>query len=255
MKSMLNVYCLQLDIIWEAKKENCLRASKILKSSKIQANSLIVLPELFATGFTMNTEKSLDSDSSVSAFLQEQARTFSSWILAGLARKNGSEVENQAVLFAPDGTERLTYAKQRLFSPAAENKHYSPGKKVETIELEEFSLAPFICYDLRFPELFRAAVKDAAEVFVVIASWPAKRSYHWQLLLKARAIENQAYVIGVNRCGIDPDNKYDGQSAIVDPQGNLLAEAGAEEQVLHGILNREFLLSCRQNFPALDDML
>jgi predicted amidohydrolase len=115
-------------------------------------------------------------------------------------------------------------------------------------------VSPFICYDLRFPEAFRGAVRRGARAFVVIANWPAERHEHWDLLLRARAIENQAFVVGVNRCGSDPRHAYAGGSMIVDPQGGILARAGGEECVISADLDAASLMEYRERFPALGDM-
>jgi len=115
-------------------------------------------------------------------------------------------------------------------------------------------VAPFICYDLRFPELFRMAVRQGAQLYVVIANWPASRVHHWVTLLQARAIENQAYVVGVNRCGSDPKVAYAGRSLVVSPRGVILADAGGGERVLSAELDLAALQAYRAEFPVLQDM-
>jgi predicted amidohydrolase len=118
----------------------------------------------------------------------------------------------------------------------------------------DFQVAPFVCYDLRFPEIFRAAVKQETGLFVVIANWPSAREEHWLALLKARAIENQAYVLGVNRCGDDPKLHYSGRSQLIDPRGAILADAGESEGVISAELDLKALEEYRSSFPALADM-
>ncbi|HKG80277.1 MAG TPA: nitrilase-related carbon-nitrogen hydrolase, partial [Pyrinomonadaceae bacterium] len=118
----------------------------------------------------------------------------------------------------------------------------------------EFTVSPFICYDLRFPEIFRAAVFQGAQLFVVIANWPASRVRHWITLLKARAIENQAYVMGVNRCGNDPKLSYSGHSMIIDPRGEVLADASEVEGVISAEIDAEALAQYRREFPFLNDI-
>jgi omega-amidase len=115
-------------------------------------------------------------------------------------------------------------------------------------------VAPFICYDLRFPEAFRVATRRGAQVLAVIANWPAAREGHWMTLLRARAIENQTFVIGVNRCGTDPNHTYSGRSQIIDPRGEILADAGSTEGLIHGRLDLQLLTAYRNEFPALRDM-
>ena len=117
------------------------------------------------------------------------------------------------------------------------------------------SIAPFVCYDLRFPELFRSvAATHRPDLFVVIASWPEKRLTHWLRLLQARAIENQAYVVGVNRVGADPFYQYPGRSVIVDFNGEFLADAGDKEGCIQAAIDLEVLRKYRQGLPFLDDM-
>ncbi len=117
-----------------------------------------------------------------------------------------------------------------------------------------FAVAPFVCYDLRFPEVFRVASRSGANLLVVIANWPAARGAHWLTLLAARAIENQAYGIGVNRCGRDPNAAYAGQSRILDPRGRVIAEAGGAVSVVEADLDLEALLTYRREFPVLADL-
>jgi predicted amidohydrolase len=128
-----------------------------------------------------------------------------------------------------------------------------PGTEPVVVECGEFKLAPAVCYDLRFPELFRAGVKRGANLFAVIANWPTARLDHWLTLLKARAIENQSYVIGVNRCGRDPNAEYPGRSQIISPRGEVLADAGGGEGVVRGELDLPELQAYRREFPVLQD--
>jgi predicted amidohydrolase len=114
--------------------------------------------------------------------------------------------------------------------------------------------APFICYDLRFPEVFRAAARRGAEIFLVIANWPDRREQHWVTLLQARAIENLAYVVGVNRSGRDPEHVYPGRSMIIDPHGKILADAGGGEAVISAEIDPAEVRNWRRDFPALADM-
>jgi predicted amidohydrolase len=154
------------------------------------------------------------------------------------------------VLF-DNGREVARYAKMRPFKLAGES--VEPGAEPVLVECGEFKLAPAVCYDLRFPELFRAGVKRGANLFAVIANWPTPRLDHWLTLLKARAIENQAYVIGVNRVGRDPNAEYPGRSQIIGPRGDILADAGNAEGVISAELNLPALESYRREFPALQD--
>jgi predicted amidohydrolase len=152
----------------------------------------------------------------------------------------------------------MRYCKLQPFTLGGESEHYVAGERLCLFECQEFTVAPFICYDLRFPELFRQATAQGANLIVVIASWPVIRDDHWVTLLKARAIENLAYVVGVNRCGQDPHHYHSGRSVIYDPQGRVLANAGAdaggEEGWIEAQLELQPLLDWRRSFLALGDI-
>ncbi len=146
------------------------------------------------------------------------------------------------------------FHKLHPFTFGGEAEHYTAGRDIKVFSAGVFAIAPFICYDLRFPEVFRAAVRRGANLFVVIANWPTPRDYHWTALLKARAIENQAYVIGVNRCGNDPHHFYLGHSVVLDPHGRTVAEAGTEEGIISADLDLPSLIRYRHEFPVIEDM-
>jgi predicted amidohydrolase len=136
----------------------------------------------------------------------------------------------------------------------AERNHYVAGDDIVTFTWNDATVAPFVCYDLRFPEIFRRAVKRGATLMVVIANWPEARITHWLSLLQARAIENQCYVIGVNRCGMDPTLRYPGRSVVVDPTGVIVADAGNQERVFSTNLDPKLVETIRTKLPFLPDM-
>jgi predicted amidohydrolase len=144
------------------------------------------------------------------------------------------------------------YQKIHPFSFGDENQHYRPGDRVVTWDVEGLRITPFVCYDLRFPEPFRLAADDT-DAFVVIANWPERRREHWRTLLRARAIENQAYVLGVNRVGEGGGLVYSGDSAAIDPLGRTLVEASEREAVLVADVEPGAVASWRSTFPALKD--
>ena len=128
---------------------------------------------------------------------------------------------------------------------------HKPGDRVEVFPLNDFMVCPLVCYDLRFPELFRIGMQMGANLFLVIACWPKERIDHWVSLLKARAIENQAYVVGVNRAGSDSETEFGGRSLVIDPMGKFLADAGTEESVIQAELDLNQLNAWREKFPVL----
>jgi omega-amidase len=232
----LNVLGLQLDIVWEDKSANHAKIRRLLSEARPQPGTLVVLPEMCLTGFTM---ADLEDTGESLAELSKGIR-----LLAGMKRNQ----RNEAVLFE-DGREVACYAKMHPFQFAGES--VVPGTEPVVVECGGFKLAPAVCYDLRFPELFRAGVKRGANLFAVIANWPTARLDHWLTLLKARAIENQSYVIGVNRCGRDPNVEYPGHSQIISPRGEVLADAGEDEGIVRATLDLPELRKYRKEFPAL----
>jgi predicted amidohydrolase len=154
----------------------------------------------------------------------------------------------------PAGQEILRYCKLHPFTLGGEDQNYARGDETCSFTCGPFRVAPFICYDLRFPEIFRHQTRLGAQLLVVIANWPSPRDAHWQMLLRARAIENQAYVIGVNRVGNDPKLHYLGHSQIIDPRGEVLALAGEGPDLIAANLQVEVLQKYREQYPFLRDM-
>lgn len=246
----------QLDIAWEDKPENFRRVREMLAAADVQPGALVALPEMFATGFSMHVDTIAEAeDGPTHVFLAELAAELKSHVVGGVVtRASDGRGRNDAVVFGPDGRQVARYAKLHPFSFVGETKHYQAGSELTAFRSGEFNVAPFVCYDLRFPEAFRLAVARGAELMVVIANWPAPRDAHWRALLPARAIENQCYVLAVNRAGSDPHVPYAGSSMIVTPRGETAAIADARPQVLTAEIDRQPLLEYRREFPALADM-
>lgn len=249
------IHAVQLDIVWEDKAANFERAHSLLAAAGVEPGALVVFPEMFATGFSMNLEitrqRAAREDE---AFLAEMARKYQATTLGGVvAPGTNGATHNQAVAFDDNGELLVRYAKIHPFSLGGEAEAHSPGRDVALFAWGGFQVAPFVCYDLRFPEVFRAAARRGAEVFVVIALWPVKRQAHWLTLLQARAIENQAWVVGVNRVGTEPRFTYAGRSVLVDPHGIIVADAGEREGVLRAALDPQIIADWRREFPALRD--
>lgn len=253
----MHVAACQLDIVWEDPQANFAKVQRILADADLPAKSLFVLPEMFATGFSMNVDAVVeDANLKVTNFLKSTAIEHGIYVIGGLVTRAGegsSLGRNESVLFAPDGSQMCRYQKIQPFSLGGEGNHYEAGSEVRLCQVEEFSLAMFICYDLRFPEHFRTAFEGKAQVMTVIASWPDKRDQHWVTLLQARAIENQCYMVGVNRCGVDPSLSYSGRSIIVDPLGEIIADAGNAECLIRADLDVDTVDSWRYSFPAWND--
>jgi predicted amidohydrolase len=253
MKHLVGV---QLDIAWEDKPATFDRVRRLLDATPPQAGDLVVLPEMFSTGFSMNVAAIREgAERPAERFLERVARDYHVYALGGVVNlaPDGRGL-NQALAFAPDGKQIVRYDKIHPFTMGEESKHYVGGNSLHLFEWAGLKVCPQVCYDLRFPETFRRAVTLGAELFVVIANWPSYREHHWTTLLAARAIENLAYVIGVNRCGTDPKHPYPGRTQIIDPTGQVLADAGPTERLITTPIDPAAVHTWRQQFPALSDM-
>ena len=249
------VHLVQLDIAWEDKAANFARVRALLAATPPSPGSLVVLPEMFASGFSLNlavTRQSVAREDE--AFLAVLAREHRAFITGGVISTGSAAMgRNESVTFSPDGALLARYAKIHPFSLGGEAQGHEAGTEIVTFEWGGFVVAPFVCYDLRFPEIFRAAARRGASLFVVSALWPVKRQQHWLTLLQARAIENQACVIGVNRVGSEPQYSYAGRSVVVDPHGVIIADAGEQERVLTASIDPDLVTAWRRDFPALRD--
>ena len=252
----MKIYGLQIDSIWENKAPNHAKVSALLDRANPVAGSLVVLGEMFASGFSMNVAAIHDSDThETQNFLARTAAERGIFLLGGVVTKDVSGLgRNESVIYSPEGKEIARYCKLQPFTLGGEKANYVAGNDVCLFPWQDFTVASFICYDLRFPEIFRAAAKRGANLITVIASWPDVRVDHWVTLLKARAIENQAYVIGINRCGNDPKLYHSGRSSIFDPSGKLLADAGSEEGWIEAEVSLSSLLDFRKALPFLADI-
>jgi predicted amidohydrolase len=207
------------------------------------------------SGFSMNVAAAADTSAGeTEVFLARMARHYHLTILGGLARQlSDGKGANEAVAFGPDGSLLCRYRKIHSFSPAGETGAFRAGHEIVTFPWNGFTVCPLICYDLRFPELFRAAVARGTDLFCVIANWPDRRHQHWTTLLQARAIENQAFVLGVNRSGADPHFHYAGGTSLTDPHGATLAAAGDGPELLRATPSPGTAAAWRAAFPALRD--
>lgn len=252
----MKVHAAQLDQVWEDKEANYAKAERMLAEAKPEPGDLFVLPETFPTCFSMNAAlTTADEPAKTETFLATLARRHEVWLTAGMTAPTDSSDDkprNLSVTFNPEGERAGRYAKLHPAAIYREHESYGAGEEVVTFPLAGFTACPFICYDLRFPEIFRIGARKGADLFLVIANWPAVRIDHWFTLLKTRAIENLAYVVGVNRTGKDPALEYCGRSVIFDPKGALLAEAGDAESVISAEIDLAQVSAWRKQFPVLD---
>ncbi len=238
---------LQYDIKWEDKEFNKNKIEKLLSDYKGKPYDWIVFPELSLSGFSMNPGKtSLNEDDF--DFFKSIAKSKKSYISFG----GVSNLNNCMYTLSPSGQLVSQYSKQHMFSYAKENLSYKAGESSESFDIMDFRVLPAICYDLRFTYLFWENAQFV-DLFFVAANWPSSREDHWRTLLKARAIENQAYVLGVNRVGSDEKLKYNGNSLLFSPMGEELINAKTKEGLFTAEVSKNLVLSTRQAFPFLKD--
>jgi predicted amidohydrolase len=249
----MKVAAVQHDISWEDAPATRKAVEPMIASAAAGGARLICLSEMFATGFSMRPERIAEDEGGPNEqFLVDQARQHDAWLVASIAQWGADgRARNNAVLASPDGQVHR-YAKIHPFSYAGEDEHYAAGDRFVTVDVDGLRVSLFVCYDLRFADEFwaRAAVTD---VYVVPANWPQPRHEHWRALLRARAIENQAYVVGVNRVGTVKDLYYSGDSAIIDPLGRVLAEASVTPAVLVAEIEAAEVARVRAELPFLPD--
>ncbi|NJB36877.1 MULTISPECIES: amidohydrolase [Flavobacteriaceae] len=250
MKNDLNVALVQTHLLWENPVAN--RKQLETKIKAIDADTdVIVLPEMFTTGFTMQPQIISEQETEKAvAWMQTLAKEKDAAIVGSLAFKEKEDYYNRLLFVAPSG-DLHAYDKKHTFTLAGENKVYKSGIKKITIPFRGFSICPLICYDLRFPVWARNTTDY--DVLLYVANWPKPRITAWDTLLKARAIENMAYCIGVNRIGIDGYGyEYPGHSAVYDVLGNPLAFSEKDE-VLHVQLSKNHITQNREKLRFLDD--
>lgn len=239
---------IQTDIFWHEIRSNLEHVEKLM-SSVDPENSLVVLPEMFTTGFTMDPELLAEDMNSVTVTTMKRwSQKYSADIAGSVIIEDNNQYYNRLVWTSPDGVVK-TYDKRHLFRIAHENEIYTPGKTNILVERDGWKIRPFICYDLRFPVCTRNT-NPLYDILLFSANWPGSRQNHWEALLRARAIENQCYVIGVNRSGIDGKGlQYKGGSVIYDFKGEIIARAGESEEVIQCTLEYDSLNEYRQSFP------
>lgn len=254
-------HLVQSDTVWEDRAANFKQVDALLAGVAVRPGDLVLLPEMFDTGFSFNLSRTADTDGATLEYL------------CGLARRLGCVVQgartvigpdgrgrNAAPVIGPDGAVLVEYHKVHPFSFGKESEHFSGGERVVCYDLPAAGVdgtgvrvCPAICYDLRFPEVFRLGLMQGAEVFAVSANWPSVRQMHRHTLARARAIENQAVVLCLNRAGRDPTLVYEGGTAAYDAKGELLGELGSGAAVLSVEMDQTAIRGWRATFPAWRD--
>jgi omega-amidase len=253
MKEILRVAAVQSNLVWEDVDANLNAFSEKIKSLKNKEVDLIVLPEMFATGFSMNPQKwAQNMQGSIVSWLLQTAKKYNTHVVGSAAIVDSKYFYNRMIWVSPEGKIQH-YNKRHLFAYAGEDKKYTAGKTRVLVDLHGWHVMLNVCYDLRFPVWSRNDCNYS--ILLNVANWPERRAMHWKQLLVARAIENQAFVIGVNRIGEDGNGiNHSGDSRIIDPLGNSLWEANAnEEQLFIAELHKKDVLETREKFPFLAD--
>ncbi|MFS2222232.1 amidohydrolase [Pantoea sp. B65] len=248
--STLKLTVLQQPLVWMDGGANLRHFDTLL--AEIHDSDLIILPEMFTTGFAMEAAKSSLPQAQVVKWLQAHAKTTNAMVGGSAAIQTDKGAVNRFLLVEPDG-KLHSYDKRHLFRMGDEHHHYLAGERREIIEWRGWRILPQICYDLRFPVFSRN--QNDYDLALYVANWPAPRALHWQSLLLARAIENQAYIAGCNRVGSDGNqHQYSGDSRIISPQGEILAAAEPHQPArLDAELSLEVLREYREKFPAWRD--
>ena len=281
---LVKCVALQFDPVWENPTESRGLIVDMLARAGDLSNALVVLPEMAESGFTNNPARVADGQSEL--FACAQSKKYGCYLQHGFAQARGDSFVNMVAIADPQGTIVARYAKTHLFSPTSEHAHYQAGDSVTVAKLalatsathsepaqkisnddiakvnprravqsnDAVSVAPMICYDLRFPEVWRHAALAGAELFTLSACWPAPRADHRRALCIARAIENQAVVVACNRVGNEPNTSYAGESFIISHTGQVLAVAGDTSEILTATIDMSEVRAWRAKFPALRDM-
>lgn len=254
MKDTLKVTIVQTSLHWEDVDANLQMFSEKISALK-ERGDIIVLPEMFSTGFSMNAAAHAETmDGKAIKWMQKTAAEYKCVLTGSLMIKDNGKFYNRLIWMQPDGAYQI-YNKRHLFALAHEDKTYTPGNKKLIIEYNGWRIHPLVCYDLRFPVWSRRTKKADYDVLIYAANWPERRVIAWSQLLIARAIENQCYVVGVNRVGNDGNNIYhSGDSAIINFKGEMMNNSCPNDTCIETIsLSKKELETFRSQLPFIED--
>lgn len=245
----------QYNIKWEDKIANQKKCEKLIRNAKNKGVDLIIFPEMTLTGYSMNIAKISESEASspTISFFKKLAKRYNINIIFGVVLKEkNKKAKNMAMILDSKGKIISRYQKIHPFSYAKENKYFEAGQKLSVFKIKNVKCAMVICYDLRFPGLFEAISRHQPDAIIVIANWPQKRIKHWDLLLKARALDTQSFLVGVNRIGTGNNIKYNGHSSVYSPSGDRMYLA-KKEKINSIFLDKKLIINTRKQFPSLKD--
>jgi omega-amidase len=240
--------------IWEEPEKSLVKAELFIRRAAASGADLICFPEQFATGWDPSSRNNIEEpEGTVVSALRKYAKESGIGILGSFRERSEPKPKNTVVAIGKDGTIQSVYSKIHLFSPARENEAFTPGNELGIFTLGKMSCGIAICYDLRFPELFRLYAQKGVQAVFVPAAWPAGRIRHWELFISARAAENQMYIVGVNTTGKTPVDTYPGASMTADPHGTIVSRANDAEQLIFVDLDPAMVDSVRSFFPVGND--
>ncbi len=250
----MKIGLLQYSPVWEDKEANKEKITSLLEEENSDVN-LLIFPEMTLTGFTMRSETYAEEIEGESfAYFASIAEKFKCDVIAGIIEHSSGKYFNTLIHIEKSGKLKNHYHKIHPFSFSNEDKHFSAGDKAVITTISDWKIGLSICYDLRFPELYRLYGKEKVHLIINCANWPDTRIEHWRSLLKARAIENQCFVAGVNRVGDDPEHHYNGLSSLFDPMGKEIVAVENDEGIIFAEIEKTEVEDVRGKLPFLDDM-
>jgi omega-amidase len=252
-KANMKIALCQMDIAWLDTRANLNKMKNYIAEAEAQDVKLLVFPEMALSGFCMDAQAvslqlSSPEISELAAFTREKRVL----VFAGAAIRHGLAFTNECLIIR-NGEILTSYAKMNLFTPSNEDKEYSPGERLLTLEYDGFRITPLICFDTRFNDPFIRGARNGTDAFVIIASWPDSQSAHWKTLLSARAMDTQSFVIGVNRVGSGGGMNFAGESMVVAPSGKPMFEYGSSEKLMIVDVDLSYSRKLRTRFPVLND--
>lgn len=252
----MKIGCIQLDIAFADPDQNFSQVEESVRKAAAKGAELVILPETWNTGFDLpHLEQLADQDGKrTKELLSKLSRELNIYIVGGsVATKKNGHFYNTMYVYSNQGTLISEYDKAHLFQLMDEHLYLQAGDQMNRFSVQDIEAGGVICYDIRFPEWLRSHALDGAKVLFVPAQWPKQRVDHWKVLLQARAIENQCFVIAVNRRGSDPNNEFNGQSMIIEPWGNILWTGDADEELAIVDVDFSIVDEIRARIPVYED--
>ena len=244
----------QVSGVWESPDQTLEKAEECFSLAARSGAVLISFPEQFTTGWDPGSIKNTeDLTGAIVAEFKKLAKKHAMAVIGSFRETFSPKPRNTAIAISRNGEILATYAKIHLFTPGNEDQSFTPGNELATFTLEGVHMGLAICYDLRFPEIFRLYRREGVHAVIVPAAWPQNRLRHWELFIQSRAAENQMYVAGVNTTGTNPVDEYAGASMTADPHGTIIARAGAGNELLYYEIDPRFVERTRREFPVDND--